>query len=87
MNEQYFAKATFMEIGDGCVFTSLSTDMQRAVPRVPQAFRRLHRTHLRALFEYDSRSVPVAVRRGVLPKGALPLFGSGGHDVDGTDDE
>ena len=32
MIEQYFAEDTFLEIGDGCVFTSLSTDMQRAAP-------------------------------------------------------
>ena len=38
MIEQYFAEDTFMEIGDGCVFTSLSTDMQRAAPEYRQRF-------------------------------------------------
>ena len=38
MIEQYFAEDTFLEIGDGCVFTSLSTDMQRAAPEYRKRF-------------------------------------------------
>jgi len=38
MIEQYFAEDTFLEIGDGCVFTSLSTDMQRAAPAYRKRF-------------------------------------------------
>jgi len=38
MIEQYFAEDTFLEIGDGCVFTSLSTDMQRAAPQYRKRF-------------------------------------------------
>jgi len=38
MIEQYFAEDTFLEIGDGCVFTSLSTDMQRAAPKYRKRF-------------------------------------------------
>jgi len=38
MIEQYFAEDTFLEIGDGCVFTSLSTDMQRASPEYRKRF-------------------------------------------------
>ena len=38
MIEQYFAEDTFLEIGDGCVFTSLSTDMQRAAPGYRKRF-------------------------------------------------
>jgi TetR/AcrR family transcriptional repressor of nem operon len=38
MIEEYFAEDTFMEIGDGCVFTSLSTDMQRAAPEYRKRF-------------------------------------------------
>jgi TetR/AcrR family transcriptional repressor of nem operon len=38
MIEAYFAEETFLEIGDGCVFTSLSTDMQRAAPAYRKRF-------------------------------------------------
>lgn len=38
MIEEYFAEDTFLEIGDGCVFTSLSTDMQRAAPEYRKRF-------------------------------------------------
>jgi TetR/AcrR family transcriptional repressor of nem operon len=38
MIEQYFAEDTFLDIGDGCVFTSLSTDMQRAAPQYRKRF-------------------------------------------------
>jgi TetR/AcrR family transcriptional regulator, transcriptional repressor for nem operon len=38
MIEDYFAEDTFLEIGDGCVFTSLSTDMQRAAPEYRKRF-------------------------------------------------
>jgi len=38
MIEQYFAEDTFLEIGDGCIFSSLSTDMQRAAPEYRKRF-------------------------------------------------
>src|SRR5260370_17793931 len=36
--EEYLAEDDFLEIGDGCVFTSLSTDMQRAAPEYRKRF-------------------------------------------------
>src|ERR1700719_3876134 len=38
MIEQSVAEDTFLDIGDGCVFTSLSTDMQRAAPQYRKRF-------------------------------------------------
>src|SRR3984893_7108296 len=35
---EYFAEDSFREIGDGCVLTSLSTEMQRAAPQYRKRF-------------------------------------------------
>ena len=53
MIEQYFAEDTFLEIGDGCVFTSLSTDMQRAAPE----YRKRFEDYTVRIYELFSRAV------------------------------
>ena len=81
------AEETFLEIGDGCVFTSLSTDMQRAAPEYRKRFEDI----IVRIYELFSGAIHAAVsdalQRGVPRKGPVPPFGYDRNDVDGPDDE